>query len=120
MRGEKSYLSFDWLTIFMYIALVFMGWMNIYSASLNDAAQGYFDFSQIYGKQMMWIVFSAILIIFILAIDAKFYERFASVIYLGSILSLVRSEERRVGKECRSWRWPVQLKQTKRTWRRPV
>jgi rod shape determining protein RodA len=89
MRGEKSYLSFDWLTIFMYIALVFMGWMNIYSASLNDAAQGYFDFSQIYGKQMMWIVFSAILIIFILAIDAKFYERFASVIYLGSILSLV-------------------------------
>src|SRR5690554_5001287 len=139
MSGEKSYLRYDWLTIFIYIALVFMGWMNIYSASLNDAAQGYFDFSQIYGKQMMWIGFSIILIIFILAIDAKFYERFASVIYLGSILSLVglfifgrtiagqtawydfggfsiqpsefvkattalalRSEERRVGKECRS------------------
>jgi len=89
MSGEKSYLRYDWLTIFIYIALVFMGWMNIYSASLNDAAQGYFDFSQIYGKQMMWIGFSIILIIFILAIDAKFYERFASVIYLGSILSLV-------------------------------
>lgn len=89
MRTEKTYLRFDWLIIFFYLALVIMGWMNIYSASLNDNAKGFFDFSQMYGKQMMWIGFSILLIIFILAIDSKFYERFASVIYLGSLLSLV-------------------------------
>lgn len=89
MRTEKSYLRFDWLIIFFYLALVVMGWMNIYSASLNESAQGFFDFSQMYGKQMMWIGFSLLLIIFILAIDSKFYERFASVIYLISLLSLV-------------------------------
>lgn len=89
MGTEKSYLRFDWLTIFLYLSLVLIGWMNIYSASLNDQAKGFFDFSQIYGKQMMWIGFSVLLIIFILAIDSKFYERFASVIYLSSLLSLV-------------------------------
>lgn len=82
-------MRFDWLIIIIYILLVSMGWMNIYSASLNDAAHGYFDFSQIYGKQMTWIGLSVILIIFILAIESKFYERFASVIYLVSILSLI-------------------------------
>lgn len=75
--------------IFMYIALVAMGWINIYSASLSDTANGYFDFSQIYGKQMMWIALSILLIIFVLAIESKFYERFASVIYILSLVSLL-------------------------------
>ena len=89
MTGTRTYLRFDWLMIFFYIALVSMGWINIYSASLSDTANGYFDFSQIYGKQMMWIGLSTLLIIFILAIEAKFYERFASVIYIISIISLI-------------------------------
>lgn len=75
--------------IFIYIALVSMGWINIYSASLSDTAKGYFDFSQIYGKQMMWIGFSILLIIFVLAIESKFYERFASIIYILSLVSLL-------------------------------
>jgi len=89
MTGSRTYLQFDWLMILIYLLLVSMGWMNIYSASLSDVANGYFDFSQIYGKQMMWIGLSFILIIFVLAIEAKFYERFASVIYLVSIASLL-------------------------------
>lgn len=89
MAGSKAYVRFDWLIIFIYIALVSMGWINIYSASLGETAQGYFDFSQIYGKQMMWIGLSVILIIFVLAIESKFYERFASVIYIASLASLL-------------------------------
>ena len=89
MTGSKTYVRFDWLIIFMYIALVSMGWINIYSASLSETAKGYFDFSQIYGKQMMWIGLSVILIIFVLAIESKFYERFASVIYIASLASLL-------------------------------
>lgn len=88
MSGNSSNLRFDWLMIFLYAILVGMGWVNIYSASLNDSASGYFDISQIYGKQMMWIGLSVVLIIFILAIESKFYERFASVIYIIGLLSL--------------------------------
>ena len=89
MATGKRYVRFDWLIIFIYIALVAMGWINIYSASLSDSAKGYFDFDQIYGKQMIWIGLSAILIIFVLAIESKFYERFASVIYIASLVSLL-------------------------------
>lgn len=89
MAATKSYVRFDWLIILMYIALVSMGWINIYSASLSDAAKGYFDFDQIYGKQMIWIGLSVILIIFVLAIESKFYENYASVIYIASLLSLL-------------------------------
>src|SRR5690554_1622787 len=89
MTGGRTYVRFDWLIIFIYMALVAIGWVNIYSASLGDTAKGYFDFTQIYGKQMMWIGFSFVLIIFILAIESKFYENFASVIYIASLISLI-------------------------------
>jgi len=89
MKSSSRYIKFDWLTILLFIALVFIGWVNIYSASLNDANSTFMDFDQIYFKQLIWIGLSVILIIFILALDAKFYERFASIIFLVSMLFLV-------------------------------
>ncbi|MAP81512.1 MAG: rod shape-determining protein RodA [Aequorivita sp.] len=88
MTPSKTYVRFDWLIIFIYLALVIVGWLNIYSASLSDNAQGFFDFSQIYGKQMIWMGLSVVLIIFVLALEAKFYENYASIIYIASVLSL--------------------------------
>lgn len=89
MLGSRNPIKLDWLTIFIYIALVGIGWVNIYSASYNDSATSFFDFSQIYIKQLVWISLSVVLIIFILAIESRFYERFSSLIYLVSILSLL-------------------------------
>lgn len=81
--------GFDWISILLYLLLVAFGWVNIYSASLNDSAQGFFDLSQTYGRQGLFIGLSIVLIIFILSVEAKFYERFSSVIYLASLLSLL-------------------------------
>jgi rod shape determining protein RodA len=89
MGDYKRNVQLDWLTIFSYIALVAIGWINIYSASLSESAQGFFDFNQIYFKQLIFIGSSIVLIIFILAIDSKFYERFSSIIYLVSLASLL-------------------------------
>lgn len=89
MVGGKGKIRLDWLTIFFYVALVAIGWINIYSASLSDSATGIFDFSQIYGRQLLFIILSVVLIIFILAVDAKFYERFSSIIYIISLASLL-------------------------------
>ncbi len=88
MKSNIAFLRFDWVTIALYIALVAIGWINIYSASLGES-ETYFDFSQIYGKQLIWIGLSIVLIIFILAIEAKFYEKFSSVIYVISLISLL-------------------------------
>jgi len=89
MLRSRNPLKLDWLTIFFYIALVCIGWVNIYSASYNDASTSFFDFSQIYTKQLVWICLSIVLIVFILAIESRFYERFSSLIYLISLLSLL-------------------------------
>ncbi len=66
-----------------------MGWLSIYEASYSDTQYEIFDFSTKYGKQFIWILLSFFLIIVILAIDKKFYEQFAGVFYIISILSLV-------------------------------
>ncbi len=89
MAVGRGFIKLDWITIFLYFALVGIGWINIYSASFDDSATGFFDFSQIYFKQLVWICLSIVLIIFILAIEAKFYERFSSIIYLVSLASLL-------------------------------
>jgi len=89
MTSISRYIKFDWVTILLFVALVFIGWVNIYSASLSDTNSSFVDFDQIYFKQLIWIGLSVVLIVFILALDAKFYERFASIIFLVSMVSLV-------------------------------
>ena len=82
-------LKIDWLTIILFITLVGFGWGNIYSTSVTDASASLLDTSQIYGKQLLWIGLSIPLIILVLALDAKFYQQFSSVIYVVALLSLV-------------------------------
>jgi len=81
--------KFDWISIILFILLVGFGWLNILSASLSGEVTNYLDFSQPYGKQLIFIIFSFVLIVLIFSLEAKFYERFASILYLLSILSLV-------------------------------
>jgi rod shape determining protein RodA len=67
-----------------------MGWLNIYSSSLSSIEQetSIFDFSQIYGKQFMFIILTIPLIFIVLSVEGKFYEKFSSVIYVIGLLSL--------------------------------
>lgn len=88
MQGSTPIGKFDWTTILLYFALVVIGWFNIYSASFSETATVFFDFQNIHSKQLAWIGLSIVLILFILGVDSKFYERFSSVIYLVAILSL--------------------------------
>jgi len=89
MRNKGNVLvRIDWLMILIYFALVFIGWLNIYSASYSDDST-LSMMSQPHGRQQVFIGLSIFLIILILSIEAKFYERFSSVIYLVSLLSLV-------------------------------
>ena len=85
----SKYYKFDWITIILFLLLVGFGWLNIVSASHTGDTVNFFDFSQPYGKQLMFIFLTLGLIILILAVEAKFYERFSSVIYIISMLSLV-------------------------------
>ncbi|SHI95632.1 rod shape-determining protein RodA [Algibacter luteus] len=89
VRETNRHFKFDWITIILFFLLVGFGWLNILSASHTGTDVNYFDFSQPFGKQLVFIFLTFGLVILLLAIDAKFFERFSSVIYIISMLSLV-------------------------------
>lgn len=91
MRREKNniFADVDWLLIFIYILLIGFGWMNIYAASTTPDANGLFDFTTRYGKQLIWIALCLPIVIIILFFNSKFYEQFASIFYFISLLALL-------------------------------
>src|SRR5690606_18427692 len=77
------------ISVIIFFALMIMGWLNIYSSSLPVNETSVFDFDEIYGKQMIFILFTIPLIFIILALDGKFYEKYASIIFAVALVSLV-------------------------------
>ncbi len=90
MKSQNNILlNLDWITILIYLALVMMGWVNIYAAVYSEEHQSIFDLGQQYGKQMIWIIAGLFLAICVLIVDSKFYVAFAYHIYAVVILLLV-------------------------------
>lgn len=89
MKNQSVSNNIDWITILIYTILVILGWMNIYSADITPDSAYIFDINQNYGKQLIFIGFTVVLIFLILSIDAKFYERFSSVFYGIAIILLI-------------------------------
>lgn len=79
----------DWTLILLYLALVLIGWVNIYAAVYNEAHSSILDLSQSYGKQMIWILTSLFIGLVILLTDARFFSTFAFLIYGVTILLLI-------------------------------
>jgi rod shape determining protein RodA len=90
MKNQSVTNNLDWISVFIYIVLVIMGWLNIYSSSLSlSDADFTLDLSQFYGKQLLSIGLAIPLIFIVLSVDGKFYEKFSSIIYIIGLLSLL-------------------------------
>lgn len=89
MKNQSVTNNIDWITIVLFISLVIMGWLNIYSASLPDNQTSIFDIDQIYGKQILFIILTIPLILVVLTVDAKVYEKYAFVFYVIGLVSLL-------------------------------
>jgi len=81
--------NIDWLTVFLYLLLVFFGWLNIYAAAFNEQHLSIFALSQQYGKQFIWICAALLLAVSLFLIDEKFFFFFSFPIYTLSIISLI-------------------------------
>ncbi len=90
MKNQSISNNLDWISVIIYFILVVLGWLNIYSSSLSsiEGETSIFDVSQIYGKQFLFILFTIPIIFSVMAIDAKFYEKYAIIIFAISLLSL--------------------------------
>jgi rod shape determining protein RodA len=89
VSGKSILKRIDWLTILIYFLLVGIGWINIYSSTYSEEDKALLDFGTLYGKQLFFILVSIFSIVIILGIEADFYERFSSVIYIISLVLLV-------------------------------
>jgi rod shape determining protein RodA len=79
----------DWVTVLLYMALVLMGWLNIYASVYDETVQqSIFDLSLSSGRQLLFIAACVVIVIAILIIDMRFYDTFAYVIY-GAVLFLL-------------------------------
>lgn len=89
MRSNNTNIfnNIDWITVLIYVVLVFIGWVNIYAAVYNEEHYIITDTTQKYGKQMIWIGLAFIVAISILIIQEKFYTAFAWLIF-GFVLAL--------------------------------
>ena len=82
MKNQSVTNNIDWISIVIYVALVILGWLNIYSSSLSSM-------EDTYQKQLIFIVLTIPLIFVVLSVDGKFYEKYASIIFGISLLSLL-------------------------------
>lgn len=82
MKNQSVKKNIDWICVIIYSALVILGWLNIYSSSLSSI-------EDTYQKQLIFIALTIPLIFMILAVDGKFYEKYASIIFGVSLLSLL-------------------------------
>lgn len=88
-KEHSTIRNLDWFTLFIFVALVAMGWMSICGASY-DFEQGdqLLDFSSRSGMQLVWIISSLVLGGIILCVDDRLIESLSYIIYIGFLALL--------------------------------
>ena len=89
MRSKTFIGKIDIWLLVIYLALVTIGLLSVYAAAFNADHPHIWDFSQNYGKQLVFIGVSLLVGFIVLLIDAKAFNALAYVIYGLSLLSLL-------------------------------
>ena len=87
--NEINLKKIDFLTLLTVIFLMFTGLLNIYSAIHADNLESPLSLNNPFGKQIAFIIISIILFLIVQSIPFKFFERFSSIAYVLSLLSLL-------------------------------
>jgi len=88
-KAPSLWGSIDWLTIFVYVVLLALGWMSVCGACYDyEQSAGILDFSTRSGMQIVWIGTSLLLAFLILMIDDRVFESLSYIIYICFIALL--------------------------------
>ena len=88
-QNSTIWSRIDKLTILLFLLMIIMGWINIFAAVYNEEHPSILDFTQRYGKQLLWIIATLVLAIFVVVIDNRFYFFFSYFIYVFFIFLLL-------------------------------
>jgi rod shape determining protein RodA len=90
MKRQINILAtIDWLSVFLYIALVAFGWLNIFSVNYSIEDVTFFSLKHRYTLQLTWILVSFVVILVIFALDARIYSFIAYPVYGFGLLILL-------------------------------
>ncbi len=79
----------DWLTIFIYLLLVAIGFLAVYAADYNDLYPKIWDTTRNYGRQFVWVGICMFVALIIQVFDTRFFTAFSYLIYGAVLLLLV-------------------------------
>ena len=88
-RRNRNRLKIDPVVAVIYTLLVFWGWLSIHSAVYNEEAASLFNLSQEYGKQLLFIGGSFVIILGILLSNYRLWTNFAPFWYILTLLLLI-------------------------------
>lgn len=90
MRQDDLYINkIDWISILIYVALVTIGWFNIYAAVFDEQnAKSIFDLSINSGQQLVRIGAALIMILLIMVADYRLFDNLSLILYGIFILLL--------------------------------
>ena len=90
IASTGTYRGLDWVTFSIYLCLVLVGWLMIFTVGYEEGYNGIGDFlSRPVGKQTIWIGISFIVMALLYFIDWKFFQTFAYLLYAISLILLV-------------------------------
>lgn len=73
--------AIDWLLILIYLALVAIGFLAVYTADYAEQHTQLLNLGSSAGKQFIFIIVSLLIALLIMLLDTRFYTAFAYVIY---------------------------------------
>ncbi len=86
---KKIFASVDTSVLFIYIALMLIGWVSIYAAVYDPSHQSIVDSSQRYGKQGIFIATSLLIFVIVMTTHQHTIEGLAFVVYGLMVVMLI-------------------------------
>lgn len=79
----------DWMTLSLYLCLVMVGWLMIFTVGYEEGYNGISDFlSRPVGRQTIWIGISFVAMFLLYFIDWKFFQTFSYLFYIAGLILL--------------------------------
>lgn len=88
-KKESLFGSVDWVALLLYLTLVAVGIVAVFSASWVEDSENVFAFSHNYIKQIVWLGISLVVGVVIMLLDRSLWHKIAYFLYAAAILALV-------------------------------
>ncbi len=89
IRPRNIFFNVDRVSLYLFLALCIIGWINIYAAVYDPENANAFNLGTNYGKQFIFIISACMLGTLILLLDVKLFSTLSPLFYGISLLLLV-------------------------------